>query len=401
MSTTTDYESQQLEMADQQSPSESGEPENASVPEQSALDRDKAEFFRQKPSMLEYVLHAAQKSGRSPFSLIWEFGKLARGRGRLTMQEYVQYGVYDPALSAEEKDRFLTNTLHWPITAKCCDMTWQATTEDKWLCSHILERTNVPVPETLAVIDKTVRSYPGTRKITNASELRDFALARQGEPFFAKENRGMVSWGAFLVSEIEPDRLHLTGEGWMGYEELMDRFVGSTSYLLQPCEKNHSFFDKYTDNLSTVRIAILVTPGGIKIPFAVLKLPTRENIADSFWRPGNLACNLDPETGKILDARTKDFFGTESYTTHPQSGDPLVGEVVPQWDRLLEVAHNCSAIFAPVAYQSMDIAMTEDGPLLIEINTGGGFDLLQLASGRGFLTDEVCNFLRAHGYDKV
>jgi hypothetical protein len=144
-----------------------------------------------------------------------------------------------------------------------------------------------------------------------------------------------------------------------------------------------------------------VTDDGIKIPFALLKLPTRENIADSFWRPGNLACNLDPETGKILDARTKDFFGTESHTSHPQSDEPLVGEVLPEWDRLLELVHTCSPIFAPIAYQSMDIALTDKGPLLIEINTGGGFDLLQLASGRGFLTDEVCDFLRAHGFDKV
>lgn len=368
---------------------------------QTALDRDKADFFRKKPSFVEYILHASQKSERGPFSLIWEFGKLARGRGRLTLPEYVQYGVYDPALSAAERDRFITNTLHWPITSKCCDMTWQAATEDKWLCSHILERTDVPVPATLAVIDKTSRAYPGTRTITTASELRDFALAQQGEPFFAKQNRGIASFGAFLVTEIETDRLHLKGEGWLGYEELMDRFVGSTTYLLQPCQKNHSFFDKYTDNLATVRVCILVTGDEIKTPFAVLKLPTRENIADSFWRSGNLACHLDPETGEIRDARTKDALGTESYPTHPQSGDPLVGEVLPEWDRLLGLVQTCAPIFAPVAYQSMDIALTENGPVLIELNTGGGFDLPQLATGRGFLTEEVCEFFRAHGVKKI
>jgi hypothetical protein len=49
----------------------------------------------------------------------------------------------------------------------------------------------------------------------------------------------------------------------------------------------------------------------------------------------------------------------------------------------------------------MDIALTSDGPMLIEINTGGSFDLPQLASGRGFLTDDVCEFFRDCGYDKV
>lgn len=382
-------------------PDPSPEHGGSEMGQQSVRSRDKSDYYQKKPTMLEYILHASKKSGRSPISVALEFGKVSRGVGRLSLQEYVQYGVYDPALSLDEKARFVTLAAHWPITSKCCDMTWQAATEDKWLCSHILEPTNISVPETLAVIDKTNRSYPGTLKITNAAELRDFALAQDGEPFFAKDNRGIASWGALLATEAEEDRLYLKGEGWVGYEDLMDRMIGTTPYLLQTCQRNHSFFDQYTDNLATVRVCVLLTAEGCKIPFAVLKLPSRENIADSFWRPGNLACNLDPATGKILDARSKDALGTKSYMTHPQSDVPLVGEVVPEWDQLLELVQTCSPIFAPVPYQSMDIAVTVNGPVLIEINTGGGFDLLQLASGRGFLTDEVRDFLRCHGYEKL
>ena len=40
----------------------------------------------------------------------------------------------------------------------------------------------------------------------------------------------------------------------------------------------------------------------------------------------------------------------------------------------------------------MDVAITPAGPLLVEINTGGGFNLPRLASGCGFLTDEVRDF---------
>ena len=36
--------------------------------------------------------------------------------------------------------------------------------------------------------------------------------------------------------------------------------------------------------------------------------------------------------------------------------------------------------------------------MLIEINTGGGYDLPQLASGKGFLTGEVRKFFRDCGY---
>ena len=71
------------------------------------------------------------------------------------------------------------------------------------------------------------------------------------------------------------------------------------------------------------------------------------------------------------------------------------------WDRVLDLAHRCAPIFQPVRYQSMDIGITQAGPVLIEINTGGGFDLPQLASGEGFLTEEVRDCFRACGYQQA
>ena len=62
------------------------------------------------------------------------------------------------------------------------------------------------------------------------------------------------------------------------------------------------------------------------------------------------------------------------------------------------LARECSGIFAPVRYQSMDIAILAQRPSIIEVNTGGAFNIPQLAGGRGFLTDEVLEFFRACGF---
>lgn len=364
--------------------------------------RDRTDRDRTEPTVLGYLRHAQQKSGRSPLEMTREFVRLNRGYGRLTWPEYVQYGVYDKTrYSPEEQAKFLTNTLHWPITRICCDMTWQATTEDKWLCAHILAQSAIRVPETLAVIDKSERAYPTTCKISTAEQLRDFITSQDVLPLFGKENRGICSFGAFLVVDADENAMLLKGHGWLSYDACIEEFVGATPYLLQSLERNHSFFHRYTDSLATVRVCVLISGDRIKIPFAILKLPSRENVADSFWRPGNLACNLDLQSGRILMVRSKDHFGTTDHTIHPETGEPLLGEVVPMWDQLLDMAYRCAPIFQPVRYQSMDIGITSAGPVLIEINTGGGFDLPQLASGQGFLTDEVREFFRACGYKKL
>ena len=367
-----------------------------------AVTRDLTEHRKDRPAAAHWLRHARKASGRGPMELVQDFWRLHRGPGKLTLHEYVEYGVYDrPRLTAEEQDRFITNTLHWPITRVCCDMTWQASTEDKWLCSHILSRSDVRVPETLAVIDTTNRAYPDTRQITTADELQAFMRSAGALPLFGKENRGICSHGAFLVDAADTTGLWLRGQGWIGYEAFLSEFVGATSYLLQRLETNHGFFEPLTDALATVRVCVLMGEDGVHMPFAVLKLPGRAAIADSFWRAGNLACNVDLKTGRIVRARSRHRFGTTDHDLHPETGAALVGQTVPMWDAVLRLAHTCAPIFAPVRYQSMDIAVTPDGPVLIEINTGGGFDLPQLASGEGFLTDEVREFFRACGYEKV
>lgn len=364
--------------------------------------RDRDDWDAPKPSVMDYLRHAQAKSGRRPLELVREYLRLSRGAGKLSFAEYVQYGVYNTSRhSPADQSRFITNRLHWPITHACCDMTWQATTEDKWLCARILTGSGIPVPETVAVIDRTERTYPDTRKISTPEQFRDVLNSSGSLPLFGKENRGMCSWGAFLAIEADRNSILFKGRGRLSYDECFESLIGDTPYLLQRVVRNHHFFDRYTDAVATIRVCVLNGRDQVSIPFAILKLPARGNIADNFWRRGNVACKVDVQNGMVRTARLKDPLETIDYTDDPETGTQLVGETVPMWDRVLDLAHRCARIFDPVRYQSMDIAVTEEGPVLIEINTGGGFDLPQLATGEGFLTDEIRTFFKSHGYRKL
>ena len=111
-------------------------PESAATTVRNVRERDEHRHEPEARPSAEYLRHAARTSGRSPISIAFEYLKLYRGRGKLNLPEYVRYGVYDPALSKGERSRFLGESLHWPIARQCCDFTWQATTEDKWLCTR-------------------------------------------------------------------------------------------------------------------------------------------------------------------------------------------------------------------------------------------------------------------------
>ena len=367
-----------------------------------AVSIDQAARNSIKPKELEYFSYAVEQSKRKRLDLVREVMRLQRGRGKLPLHEYVRYRVFEnDRLSPEDQSRFITNALCWPITYKVCDMTWQATTEDKWLCAHILKSSGIRVPETLAVIDRSGRNYLGTRKISTTDDFKSFLKEQRGQPVFAKVNRGICAYGALLIDEVEDDRLRLRRQDWIDFQTCFEDLIGDTPYILQPVERNHAFFDELTDNLATVRVCILQEDGKVSIPFCVLKLPGGENFVDSFWRQDNMACAVNPETGVIETARTKNAVSTVDHAVHPETGAALLGETLPMWSALLDLVHTCSPIFSPVSYQSMDIALTASGPVLIEINTSGGFDLPQLATGQGFLTDEVLEFFKSHGYSEL
>ena len=364
-----------------------------------AAEGDQQKYLAARDSSDKDLLaYAAKKTGRSPLKIMREHRRMAKSPSRINLVEYIRNGLYDlDRYTEEERAAFISNDLHWPITYKCSDKNWTAAAEDKMLAATILSAGGVPVPDTVAVLDTSPRLYPNTKKISTAAEFRTLLTEHAGETLFGKIVGGMVSFGAFRIEYADETHVHCSGHAPMSFQDFMDIFVGNHAYVLQRELQNHSGFADYCSALATVRMVNLVTPEGVKNPLAVIKLPQGKNIADAFWRPGNLACEVDVATGRI---RTVTLRGieTEFLEDHPEVPG-LMGLELPYWPELLKINEQAARIFAPIRYQSTDIAITATGPVVVELNYGGGFDLPQYTSGRGMLTPEVRDFFKNCGVD--
>lgn len=348
-------------------------------------------------SATELMVMAQRKSGRGAFKIGREFLRLQKGSGKLNLTEYVRYELYDDEkFTPDDKRRFLGAAVHWPLTYEVCDRTWEASTEDKWLANTILGSNGAPVPEVVAVIDRSGRNFAKTPKLTNADEVRSF-LTNAPLPVFGKTLDGVASLGVFRVDNADQTHVHLTGHDPMDYDTFLHDHVGEHSYIIQRVVENHSFFDEFTDYCATVRMATLIRDDQVVIPFAILRVPGGGNIADPFWRPGNIVVDIDPETGEIKLVSTQSGIDLIRHQNHPVNDAPMVGRTLPMWDQMLEVTRSAAMMFSPVRYQSLDVAITPDGPVVVEINTGGSWEITQNASGKGFLTDEVHDAFRSWG----
>lgn len=85
---------------------------------------------------------------------------------------------------------------------------------------------------------------------------------------------------------------------------------------------------------------------------------------------GGILCSLDRKTGRIRQASLPN---AEPIVKHPDTGAPLLGALLPFWRESLELAERAhAAAFPRFAFLGWDIALTAEGPLLLETNAGWG-----------------------------
>ena len=362
---------------------------------ESFVDRDVRLWERKRAPVktADLVLRARAESGRSLADIVLELRRLARGPGRLSPWEYVQGRLWDVA--PEERPRFLTDNLHYPVLYAVGDRRYEAMAEDKWLAASLLRSAGIPAVRCLAVVDRSHRTWPGIAVARTGAELVDLcrAAVEAGESIFAKPVFWLGGYGALLIDAVEGSRLHLHYEGWIEAEALVRTGMGRWPYLLQICEPADPALACLSPRLAVVRIHVWMRDSGPELHWPVMRAPGRANAFTQTWLPGNLTYALDIETGRVVRAISQLPEGLVVHQEHPESGVALPGYSLPHWEAVLSLAERAARVFAPLRYQSVEIGLGRGGPVVVEVNAGGGFSTWQMASGRGVLEPRFVEFL--------
>jgi len=140
-------------------------------------------------------------------------------------------------------------------------------------------------------------------------------------------------------------------------------------YLVQHEEMNRL----YPYSVNTIRVASICHDGKVEIPYAILRVGANKSFVDNFTT-GGMVADMDLETGK---ARTDavDVHG-KCFELHPDTQVPIKGFEVPYFKEGLEMVRRAGRDVN--GYIGWDVAITEEGPVLIEGNVDPGNRLLQM-----------------------
>jgi len=165
--------------------------------------------------------------------------------------------------------------------------------------------------------------------------------------------------------------------------ELLDAFRQASRnqpYVLQPRISNHPALARFSSGaLCTVRMHTgRRRDGTIESYLPVLKMPAGTTTVDNF-HAGNLAAPVEMKSGRLGFGLHRDRWGmVTGVERHPDTGARIAGFELPHWSALQSLARRAQAELTDAPLAAFDIAITREGPVLVEGNLLFGAEIGQV-----------------------
>lgn len=169
--------------------------------------------------------------------------------------------------------------------------------------------------------------------------------------------------------------------------------------FIQPRIANHPALHQLANGaLATVRaLTCLDERGRPELIGAVMRMAVGDNHVVDNLHAGGIAAGIDLATGELGPASN---LGADVrlgwIERHPDSGARISGFRLPCWDRLRPFAEHAHGGFADRVLIGWDIALTADGPVLVEANGAPDLDIMQRPFRRGLMKDRLAQLLAYH-----
>lgn len=137
-----------------------------------------------------------------------------------------------------------------------------------------------------------------------------------------------------------------------------------------------------SDTINTIRVVTMNESGyESKIVGASIRFGRMGGFVDNLAQ-GGVSVNLNIETGELYEYGMREYDLTKYYV-HPDTKVQFAHVKIPQWPAIKELIDHVSSLLPPFKEIGWDIALTPDGPVIVELNTGTGVYSVQMGPKYG------------------
>lgn len=229
---------------------------------------------------------------------------------------------------------------------------------DKFLFYKYMKAAGIAVPEVFAVVSQN-------KLYDNQWNPLDASCLDEKNDFFLKDAGGECA--SFVK------RCH----GRADFDRYVRELDSSTMYVLQDTLKQHHTMNALNPHsVNTVRIVTVMKDGEPSVLTSVLRVGTAASGNVDNWAAGGLSVGC-LDNGCLREyGFYKPMYGTKT-DVHPDTGIAFSEFQIPMYDQVVELvlrAHRQLYLMHSIGW---DVALTEQGPVIIEGNDNWEISLMQ------------------------
>ncbi len=159
------------------------------------------------------------------------------------------------------------------------------------------------------------------------------------------------------------------------FHAFFKRCMDNRQFLVEDAIVQHPVMNELCpDTINTLRICTLMVDGEPKHVYTIVRMGIGGSCVDNATS-GGIYTWVDPD-GILRYPCFSDKTGFH-YTEHPSTGMKFEGFKIPLYDECIEFCLKVARVEPRMGYVGWDVAVTPDGPVLVEANIIPGYDMPQ------------------------
>jgi len=249
-------------------------------------------------------------------------------------------------------------------------------TDNKIITDQIFRSLKIPQPETLFYIFHGHLYSPEMVQLTQDQiehELNNTSI----EKIFVKPAQGSGGYGINIFHKT--DRGHYeTRQNIIFNGDFLAMLQKNQDYIVQAgIAQDPEISGIYPGSVNTFRIIAENINGVVRIVCAVMRIGRGQSEIDNA-SSGGIFIKTDIDSGKLGDFATS--YNCEKFKEHPDTHFVFQNFTISRWDEIKRFSIEAASKVPFFTYLGWDIALTANGPLVIEINSNPAHDIMEISS---------------------
>lgn len=237
------------------------------------------------------------------------------------------------------------------------------------------EKYGIPVAKVDYLIQSGDIKYLSESNKQNNISFEAFLNKKNSFDFFIKSVDGECGVGISTLKK--ENQVFYLNSKTVNIKEVVSYYSNNIYFAQQRIVQKSDISEIYPYSINTLRIVTIKENGIIKTIPTTFRVGANKNYVDN-WAKGGLIIPVK-DNGKLGEyGFFKPGYGTKS-STHPNTGFRFNDFEIPYYEEAIKVAKKYHG-FLDVHSIGWDIAITEDGPLIIEGNDNWEITLHQIQS---------------------